>query len=71
MFSIPEDVIKKGRPHGHRNEKKSRDKEYYQAHNLKKEMPIKENSKESMIDSCEADDLLDVPRTSSSSSSTW
>ena len=35
-LSIPEYVIKKGRPHGHRNGKLPENKEYNQAHNLKK-----------------------------------
>ena len=34
--SIPEYVIKKGRPHGHRYGKTPEKKEYHQAHNLKK-----------------------------------
>ena len=36
FLSIPEYVIKKGRPHGHRYWKASENKEYYLAHNLKK-----------------------------------
>ena len=36
LLSIPEYVIKKGRPHGHRYGKLPENKEYYQAHNLKK-----------------------------------
>ena len=36
LLSIPEYVIKKGRPHGHRQGKTPRQKEYHQAHNLKK-----------------------------------
>ena len=36
LLSIPEYVIKKGRPHGHRYGKLSENKEYHQAHNLKK-----------------------------------
>ena len=35
-LSIPEYVIKKGRPHGHRYGKLPEDKEYHLAHNLKK-----------------------------------
>ena len=38
FLSIPEYVIKKGRPHGHRYGKAPENKEYYLAHNLKKEM---------------------------------
>ena len=38
LLSIPEYVIKKGRPHGHRYGETSDKKEYHQAHNLKKEM---------------------------------
>ena len=36
LLSVPEYVIKKGRPHGHRYGKKPRDKEYYLANQLKK-----------------------------------
>ena len=36
LLSIPEYVIKKGRPHGHRYGKRPEDKEYHLAHNLKK-----------------------------------
>ena len=36
LLSLPEYVIKKGRPHGHRYGKKSGDKEYYLANQLKK-----------------------------------
>ena len=36
LLSIPEYVIKKGRPHGHRYGKLPENKEYHQAHNLKK-----------------------------------
>ena len=36
LLSIPECVIKKGRPHGHRYGKKPGDKEYYLANQLKK-----------------------------------
>ena len=36
LLSIPEYVIKKGRPHGHRYGKKPGDKEYYLANQLKK-----------------------------------
>ena len=35
-LSIPEYVIKKGRPHGHRYGKLPGNREYHQAHNLKK-----------------------------------
>ena len=37
LLSVPEYVIKKGRPHGHRYGKKPRDKENYAADQLKKE----------------------------------
>ena len=36
LLSIPNHVIKKGRPHGHRYGKTPQQKEYHQAHNLKK-----------------------------------
>ena len=36
LLSIPKYVIKKGRPHGHRYGKTPQQKEYHQAHNLKK-----------------------------------
>ena len=36
LLAIPEYVIKKGRPHGHRYGKLPENKEYYQANNLKK-----------------------------------
>ena len=36
FLSLPEYVIKKGRPHGHRYGKKPGDKEYYLANQLKK-----------------------------------
>ena len=36
LLSLPEYVIKKGRPHGHRYGKKPRDKEYHTANQLKK-----------------------------------
>ena len=36
ILSIPEYVIKKGRPHGHRYGKGSENKEYHLSHNLKK-----------------------------------
>ena len=36
LLSIPEYVIKKGRPHGHRDGKKPGNREYYLANNLKK-----------------------------------
>ena len=36
LLSIPEYVIKKGRPHGHRFGKLPENKEYHQDHNLKK-----------------------------------
>ena len=36
ILSLPEYVIKKGRPHGHRYGKKPVDKEYYLANQLKK-----------------------------------
>ena len=36
LLSIPEYIIKKGRPHGHRYGKAPENKEYHLAHNLKK-----------------------------------
>ena len=36
LLSIPEYVIKKGRPHGHRKRKLPENKQHYLAHNLKK-----------------------------------
>ena len=36
LLSIPEYVIKKGRPHGHRYGKKPGDREYFSANQLKK-----------------------------------
>ena len=36
LLSIPEYIIQKGRPHGHRYGKTSEKKEYHLAHNLKK-----------------------------------
>ena len=36
LLSVPEDVIKKGRPHGHRYGKKPGDKEHHTANQLKK-----------------------------------
>ena len=44
LLSIPEYVIKKGRPHGHRYGKTPEKKEYHLAHNLKKRC-IKRNFK--------------------------
>ena len=38
LLSIPEYVIKKGRPHGNRHGKTEAQKEHFIAHNLKKEM---------------------------------
>ena len=52
LLSIPEYVIKKGRPHGHRYGKTHENKEYHQAHNLKKRC-IKKSSQRSTIVSCE------------------
>ena len=52
LLSIPEYVIKKGRPHGHRYGKKPGDREYYTANQLKKKCK-KKFSKESMTDSYE------------------
>ena len=37
VLSIPEYVIKKGRPHGHRYGKFPEDKQYHLAHNLKRD----------------------------------
>ena len=36
LLSVPEYVIEKGRPHGHRYGKKPRDKEYFTANQLRK-----------------------------------
>ena len=36
LLSIPEYVVKKGRPHGHRYDKKPGDREYFSANQLKK-----------------------------------
>ena len=44
LLSIPEYIIKKGRPHGHRYGKTTEKKEYHLAHNLKKKC-IKKNFK--------------------------
>ena len=52
LLSVPEYVIKKGRPHGHRYGKKPEDKEYNTANQLKKNAK-REISKESMTDSYE------------------
>ena len=52
LLSIPEYVIKKGRPHGHRYGKKLGDREYFMANQLKKKCK-KKFSKESMTDSYE------------------
>ena len=52
FLSVPEYVIKKGRPHGHRYGKKPGDKEYYTANQLKKNAK-REISRESMTDSYE------------------
>ena len=42
LLSLPEYVIKKGRPHGHRYGKKPGDKEYYTANQLKKKYRYEE-----------------------------
>ena len=42
LLSVPEYVIKKGRPHGHRYGKKPGDKEYYLANQLKKKCQKRE-----------------------------
>ena len=52
LLSIPEYVIKKGRPHGHRYGQKLRDREYLSTNQLKKKCK-EQISKESMTDSCE------------------
>ena len=52
LLSIPEYVIKKGRPHGHRYGKTPEKKEDHLVHNLKRDAS-KENSQGSMIVSCE------------------
>ena len=44
LLSIPDYVIKKGRPHGHRYGKKPGDKEYYIANQLKKKCTTMERS---------------------------
>ena len=53
LLSIPDKVIKNGRPHGHRHGKLPENKEYHLAQNLKKRDAKRGNSKESMIGSCE------------------
>ena len=53
LLSLPEYVIKKGRPHGHRYGKKPGDREYFTAKQLKKKMQEKVSSRESMTDSYE------------------
>ena len=52
LLSVPEYVIKKGRPHGHRYGTKRGDKEYFTANQLKRNAR-KSISKESMTDSYE------------------
>ena len=52
LLSLPEHVIKKGKPHGHSYGKAPEKKGYYLANNLKRDAS-KENSRESMIVSCE------------------
>ena len=52
LLSVPEYVIEKGRPHGHRYGRKLGDKEYHTANQLKKRCK-KSISKEPMIDSYE------------------
>ena len=52
LLSVPECVIKKGRPHGHRYGKKQGDKEFYLANQLEEDAKRK-SSKESMTDSYE------------------
>ena len=42
LLSVPEYVIKKGRPHGHRYGRKPGDKEYYTAYRLKKKCKKKD-----------------------------
>ena len=53
LLSIPECVIKKGRPHGHRYGKAPKNKEYFLANNMKKRDAKRGTTKESMTDSCE------------------
>ena len=50
LLSIPDYVIKKGRPHGHRYGKKSRDKEYYIANQLKKKCKKRNTTRVSITD---------------------
>ena len=52
LLSVPEYVIKKWRPHGHRYGKKPGDNEYFTTNQLKKRCK-KNISKESMTDSYE------------------
>ena len=51
LLSIPEYVIKKGRPHGHRYGKTPEKKEYHLAHNLQRNAS-RRNSQEFTIVSC-------------------
>ena len=53
LLSIPDYVIKKGRPHGHRYGKKPGDKEYCIANQLKKKCKKRETSRVSKTDSYE------------------
>ena len=50
LLCIPDYVIKKGRPHGHRYDKKPGDKEYYIANQLKKKKQEESASRVSMTD---------------------
>ena len=60
LLSIPNYVTKKGRPHGHRYGKTPQQKEYHQAHNLKKDAS-RSISKGSTIASCERTWISCIP----------
>ena len=53
LLSLPEYVIKKGRPHGHRYGKAPEKIEYHLVHNFEKRDASRRNSQGSMIVSCE------------------
>ena len=53
LLSVPEYVIKKERPHGHRYGKKARRQRILSGQPIEEEMPTRESSKESMTDSYE------------------
>ena len=50
LLSVPEYVIKKGRPHGHRYGKKPGDQEYYTANQLKKKCQKRERESQGIHD---------------------